>query len=95
MSKACPYCTASKGLTLQSDHLFETDEELFDHFEMVHDLPVRREGETNEQALERVRAKNPHLGGPDCQCPDCLHKRGNPLADTFRMVDIIREKGGE
>lgn len=91
MSRACTYCIASKGLTLKSDHLFETDEEFFDHIEMVHDLPVRREGETNGQAMARVKAKNPRLGGPDCQCPNCLHKRGNPLADIFGMVNILRD----
>jgi len=90
MSIACSYCIASKGLTLRSSHLFETDEELIEHIEMEHDMPVAREGETQEQTMARFKAKNPRAGGPECQCPSCLRGRGSPLADIYTLVDQIR-----
>lgn len=89
MGIACKYCIATKGLRLDSDHLFETEEELFNHIEMEHDMPVVREGETEEEALARFKAKNPRAGGPDCQCPACLHKRGARRAVIMALVDRV------
>jgi len=87
----CKYCTMTKGLTMDSDHIFKTDEELFNHIEMEHDIPVRREGETEEACMVRFKAKNPRAGGPDCQCPDCLVKKGNYLAGAYRLMDKLNE----
>ena len=47
------------------------DDELHEHIEMEHDIALRREGETDQEAQARVLAKNPRMGGPDCRCPDC------------------------
>jgi hypothetical protein len=89
MSIACKYCIATKGLRLDRDRLFETDEELIEHIEMEHDIPVRREGETEEETMRRFKAKNPRGGGPDCQCPACLHQRGDSRAEVMALVDKI------
>lgn len=77
MPIACKYCIATKGLKLDSPWVFETLEELYNHIEMEHDMPVIREGETREEALARFKAKNPRSGGPDCRCPGCMAKRGD------------------
>lgn len=89
MGIACKYCIATKGLRLDRDRLFETEEEFFDHIEMEHDLPVRREGETVEECMKRFKAKNPRASGPDCQCPACLHKRGDSRADVMALIDSL------
>jgi hypothetical protein len=89
MPIACKYCIATKGLTLQSDHLFDTEDELIDHIEMEHDMPVEREGETEEQTMARFKAKNPRAGGPDCQCPACLRNRENRRAPLYGLVDRL------
>ncbi|HDH45184.1 MAG TPA: hypothetical protein ENG66_07380 [Thermococcus sp.] len=92
----CPYCVAEKGLNIERDkgkHLFETEEEFFDHLEMVHDLVVRRKGETDEQARKRVEEKQKkvfgyvRIGSENCQCPSCKAKRGL-LTDV--LVDALR-----
>ena len=69
----CRYCTTEKGITVKD--CFETEEEYFNHLEMEHDLVVRRPGETEEEAMERVKAKNPRTGTENCQCPACKQKR--------------------
>jgi hypothetical protein len=65
----CKLCTV-EGNTIFANAL-AGDDELYEHIEMVHDVPVRREGETDQKAMARVRAKNPRMGGPDCRCVDC------------------------
>lgn len=92
MGIACRYCIATKGLTMKSGHLFQTEEELIEHIEMEHDIPVAREGETEEETMARFKAKNPRAGGPNCQCPACLHKRGDRRADIMALVDKIGPK---
>lgn len=69
----CKYCIIEKGITGKDG--FETEEEFFEHIEMVHDIAVRRPGESHEEALERVREKNPRIGTDDCQCPGCKERR--------------------
>jgi len=91
MSIACKYCIATKGFSLRTGQLFETDEELFDHIEMEHDIPVEREGENEEETMIRFRAKNPRAGGPDCRCPGCLAERGSIEALQIGMVDRINQ----
>jgi len=94
MGIACKYCIATKGLKLDRDHLFESDEELVDHIEMEHDIPVRREGETEEECMSRFKAKNPRAGGPDCQCPTCLRNRGDRRAIAISLVDLLGKPAG-
>ena len=77
---ACKLCLVSgeSGVSFAKGNIFKTDEELFDHIEMVHDVgPVVREGETEEQATARFKAKNTRAGGPNCRCPRCLHKEAD------------------
>ena len=70
----CTYCLSEKALT-PSDG-FKTDEDFYNHLEEEHDLVVRRENETGEQAEARVKKKNSRIGTKDCRCPDCKKKRG-------------------
>lgn len=58
MSFACKICIAEHGLR-GSDiaSLPKTEQELFDHIEDVHGIPVRRPGETDQQAIARIAQK--------------------------------------
>lgn len=54
MPLACKLCVAMHGLKgSQIASLPKTEEELFDHIERVHHIPVIRKGETEQQAMER------------------------------------------
>ncbi len=53
-----------------SDH-----DALAEHMEMVHCIPVRKDGESLLDAMRRVGAKNPRIGTVDCTCPDCMRRR--------------------
>lgn len=53
-----------------------------EHLERVHHLPVRREGETEEQAQLRFLKAYPEAGGPLCQCPRCVKIRRNKITVT-------------
>lgn len=68
MAIACRICVAERGLTLRSGHIFKTQEELNDHLEAVHHTPVIREGETEEQAINRFLKKHPEV----VNCPECI-----------------------
>lgn len=78
MAIRCTYCLlpGGPGIGRALGTIFEDEKEFLEHLETVHDLPMRRVGETAVEALERVKAKNPRVGGPHCQCPACLHRRG-------------------
>ena len=69
----CKICVVERGCTIKDS--FETEEELFNHIEMEHDIVVQRDGETEEEAWDRVKKKNPRIGAENCQCPDCKAKR--------------------
>ncbi len=71
----CKFCLiyGTKSLTIRD--AFNTEEELFDHIEMEHDLVIRRLGETEAEAKKRVYAKNKRIGTGNCQCPNCIRKR--------------------
>jgi len=72
MAFACTLCLASQGLKgTDIDSLPQTYEELYDHLERDHHIPVRRENETRQQCLDRFRKQNPEAGGPNCKCPVC------------------------
>jgi len=68
---ACKICMFSKGLTLQSPHIFQTDDELQEHLEAVHHMFVKREGETAKEAEARVRRAHPEID----TCPECVEAR--------------------
>lgn len=90
MGIACTFCIASRGIKGTGNTLdgktravFDTEEEYFDHLEMEHDLVVRREGETEEEARKRVEDKQRkafgfvRLGSEKCNCPACRGRRGD------------------
>jgi hypothetical protein len=55
MPIACKICILTRGLKGWELALPKTDEELYDHLERVHGYIVMREGETREQAEQRVQ----------------------------------------
>lgn len=66
---ACKICIAQKGLsTNQLDSLFKTQDELNEHLEREHHMPVIREDETQEEAIERFRKMYPEV----VECPECI-----------------------
>lgn len=75
----CKYCILTKGLRgseiKEGKKCFGTEEELFNHIEMEHDLVINRGKETEKEAFERVKKKNPRIGTENCQCPACQNKR--------------------
>ena len=77
MAIACTYCILTKGLKgSEISSLPRTEEELFQHIEHEHHIPVQREGETGRQCMDRFKRENPEAGGPDCKCPNCRRERG-------------------
>jgi hypothetical protein len=77
MAIACKYCIMTKGLK-GSDiaTLPKTEEEFLEHIESEHNIAVRREGETDEQAKQRLFAKHPEARDPStCKCPSCKARR--------------------
>jgi len=80
MAIACRWCAALQGLERQSPYLFETLEQLAQHVEAEHDMPVQRERETIEEAQKRFQARNTRAGGPECRCPGCKARRYKAIA---------------
>lgn len=69
MALACKICIAQKGLRgSEISDLPQTEEELFDHMEKVHHMPVQREGETHLQCIKRFIERYPKAK----TCPDCI-----------------------
>ena len=76
----CKICVARYGFTLQDkDRMFETEEELYEHMENVHGIPVIREGETEADAKKRCAEKGIGEDVTKCQCEDCKSKRSEIL----------------
>lgn len=76
MAIGCNYCIMSKGLKgSEVSNLPQTEEEMAQHFEKEHHIPVERENETGEECMERFNRENPDAGGPNCKCPECVHQR--------------------
>ena len=85
MALACKYCLLTKGLCgSEISSLPQTDEELFQHIEREHHIPVGREGETPDQTMERFRRENPEAGGPDCKCPRCQQEKLRVSSSTSK-----------
>jgi len=69
MAFICKICLATNGLYgSEIGNLPQTEEELYDHMEKVHHIPVIREGETEEQAIKRFLEKYPEAR----TCPECI-----------------------
>ena len=68
MALACKICIVKKGLRgSEISTLPQTEEELYDHMEREHHMPVQREAETEQEAEERFLAKYPEAR----ICPEC------------------------
>ncbi len=75
--QVCKICIAQFGFRLDDkSKTFETDEELYEHMENVHGIPVKREGETKEQTEARCARKGIVADRKLCQCVDCRILRG-------------------
>ena len=57
------------------DRLFDTNEQLYEHLENQHGVPVMREGETKEQAIARCEKKGIVRDKAKCKCKDCVEER--------------------
>lgn len=69
MAYACKICIAQKGLRgSELGDSPQTEEELFDHMEKVHHMPVQRKGETPEGCIKRFLEKYPEAR----TCPECI-----------------------
>jgi hypothetical protein len=86
----CSYCVATEGLkgSELEEKSFPDDESFLNHLEEVHDLIIRRKGETEEEAVERVKAKNPRIGTDDCRCPSCLAKKGDSRLEIIEELRL-------
>jgi len=85
MARACAYCIATKGLKgSEIASLPQTDEEFYLHIEREHHIPVSREGETEQQTMERFKRDNPQAGGPQCKCPACTKDVRYAIVDSLR-----------
>jgi len=93
--RVCRYCIATKGikgtdLVKGGEKDLDDDETFFRHLEDEHNIPVRREGETEGQAQERFIREHPKAKNPTtCKCPECKAKRGD---GREMLVNSIRQK---
>ena len=79
MALACKICIATKGLRgSEIASLPQTEEELEEHLEAVHHMPVIRVGETEEQAEERFLKNHPEAK----TCPDCIRAGASWTKDS-------------
>ncbi len=68
MALACEICIATKGLKgSEIGSLPRNEEELIEHLERVHHMPVTMAGETEQQAIDRFLKKYPEAK----ECPEC------------------------
>ncbi len=68
MALACKFCIMQYGLRgSEIDSLPQTEEELIEHIERIHHMPVVREGENKEQAEARFLLQYPEA----VDCLDC------------------------
>jgi predicted small metal-binding protein len=85
--KVCKLCVAKFGFKLaDKNKTFETDEELYEHIENTHGIPVMREGETSKQAEERCAKKGIVPDRDICQCEECKILRSEP--SPIRVSDM-------
>ncbi len=91
--KVCKMCVAQFGFRLDDkSKTFETDEELYEHIENVHGIPVIRENETEQQAEERCARKGIVADRDLCQCEECKILRGENSSIRVSIADGKNEK---
>jgi hypothetical protein len=72
MGLACRICIATGGLQgSEISSLLQNEEELIEHMEKVHHMPVIMPGETKQQATDRFLKKYPGAKN----CPVCQGRR--------------------
>jgi len=85
--KVCQKCIVQFGFKLtDKGKSFETDEESYEHLEMIHGIPVIREGETKEECERRCQAKGLSSDRNKCICEECKIWRGEKT--DIRVSDI-------
>ena len=85
MALACKYCILTKGLRGSDiSKCPQNEEELAQHIESEHHIPVRRKNETAAECNERFQRENPEAGGENCKCPRCQVERD--IQKTFERV---------
>jgi hypothetical protein len=71
MPLACKLCIAERGLKFADiDGLPQTQAALIEHFELLHHLPVQRDGETLDQMHERFVREHPDV----LDCENCARE---------------------
>lgn len=76
--RACRICLAKAGpIEVEAiESYFKTEEELSNHFESAHHIPIRRPGETYAQARRRFLLENPEAYDvKTCKCEQCEMRR--------------------
>jgi len=69
MPLACMICIARRGIRGSNPgDFFKDQEELNEHIEGVHHMPIIRPGETKEECLKRFLEKYPEAK----TCPECI-----------------------
>jgi hypothetical protein len=62
MPLACKLCVAERGLSgADLANLPKTEEELYEHIEAAHHMPVARQNETEAEATARFLAAHPEV----------------------------------
>jgi len=76
--KICKYCIMKYGIkgSELSENNLETDEDLANHIEEVHGIPVIRKEETEEQTIKRCAEKGIVSDRNKCKCQECKELRG-------------------
>lgn len=83
----CKECIAKFGFKMSDKNkTFETDEELYDHLEMVPGTPVIREGETEKECEKQCKTKGLSRDRNKCICEECKIFRGEKT--DIRVSDI-------
>lgn len=69
MALACKICIMQQGI--RGSEIFslpQTEEEMYDHMEKVHHMPVQRDEETRDECIKRFLEKYPEAK----TCPECI-----------------------
>mgnify|MGYP001583873331 CR=1 FL=1 len=90
--KVCQRCIVQFGFKLaDKNKTFETDEELFEHLEMIHGIPVRREGETEKDCMKRTAKKGLSSDRNKCVCEECKIYRGEKTSLRISDLEIAKK----
>jgi len=85
--RVCQKCIIQFGFRISDKNkTFETDEELAEHMEIVHGIPVMREGEIEKECMERCAKKGLSPDRNKCVCEECKIWRGEKT--DIRIADL-------